>query len=282
MNISNAPETINIGESVQLKGSVYPDNAEDKDISWESSDTSVANIDSNGNLKAVKSGVVTISAKTSKGTEAKHTIIVKEVEPEKIEIQNKIEQIHVDEKVKLNIVITPQNTTNKHVEWKSDDELIAKISPEGELTGIAIGETKITAACKDEVDEFVVKVNPVIAESIKIHIRDQEDNLTKAVNISKNKTLQLYAEFLPQNTTNQIIKWSVDNAEIADIDENGLLTGHKRGTVIVKAVSDDGVSDEIEVKFSSNMGSAAKGFIIIAIIIVGVIFIKRIKKDKNM
>jgi alpha-amylase len=282
VNISNAPESINIGESVQLKGSVYPENAEDKDIFWESSDTSIATIDSNGNLKALKNGVVTISAKTSKGTESKYIITVKEIEPEKIEIQNKIEQIHIDEKVMLDVVVTPQNTTNKNVKWKSDNELIAKISPNGELIGVGVGKTKIIAACKDKADEFEIKVNPVIAESIKIHIREQNNNSTKNTNISKNKTLQLYAEFLPKNTTNQIIKWSVDNDEIANIDDNGLLTGHKKGTVIVKVVSNDGVSDEIEVKISSGIGNTVKGFIVIIVIIICIIFIKKRKKNKNI
>ncbi|MCI8403834.1 MAG: YHYH domain-containing protein [Clostridia bacterium] len=280
VNVPNVPESINIGESVQLKGSVYPEDAVDKDISWESSDTSIVTIDENGNLKAVGNGTATVTAKTSNGTESKYIITVKEVMAEKIEIHNKPEQIFVDEKVLLNVVFTPKNTTNKTVEWKSADETVAKISPSGEIVGIGVGKTKITASNKDKIDEFEVTVNPIEATSIEIFIEGQDDKLTDVPAFKKGETMQLNVNFIPENTTNKTVKWTVDNNEIATIDESGLLTGHKSGKAAVKASVSNEVYDTIEVKVLSDTSFVITGFLIITIIAVCILLVKK-KKNKR-
>ena len=84
------PSNINVGESVKLNGSAYPSNAEDQAISWESSDDSIATVDSNGNLSAVGVGTVVISAKTSRGTTSKFNLTVNEIVAENITIEGKL------------------------------------------------------------------------------------------------------------------------------------------------------------------------------------------------
>ena len=90
VNVSNMPSNINVGESVKLNGSAYPSNAEDQAISWESSDDSIATVDSNGNLSAVGVGTVVISAKTSRGTTSKFNLTVNEIVAENITIEGKL------------------------------------------------------------------------------------------------------------------------------------------------------------------------------------------------
>ena len=65
----NVPSKINAGDTATLEASVYPSNAEDKTISWESSDSSVLVVSSAGKLTAVGVGTATITAKTSRGTQ---------------------------------------------------------------------------------------------------------------------------------------------------------------------------------------------------------------------
>lgn len=280
VTVPNIPSSIDVGESVQLKGSVYPLDAVDQDILWESSDTSIATIDSNGNLKTVKDGTVIISAKTSGGTKSQYTITVNEVKAEGIEIKNKTEQIFVGESVFLDVGFVPENTTNKNIEWKSADESIAKISSSGELFGVAQGKTIITAIHNEISDEFEIVVDPIQAETIVIGIEGQDDNSAIST-VSKDETLQLRVEFLPENTTDKTIKWTVDNDEIAKIDESGLLTGLKSGTVLVKATAENGVYDEIEIKVSSDIGHVILGFVIIAVGMACIYILKRRKKNSK-
>ena len=55
------------GEKATITASVKPDNATNKKIKWSSSDETIATVSSQGVVKALKPGVVTITAKTSNG-----------------------------------------------------------------------------------------------------------------------------------------------------------------------------------------------------------------------
>ena len=70
-------KTLNIGESVNITGTIKPDNTTNKNISWTSSNTNIATV-SNGKVTAKKAGSVTITAKTSNGKAATCKITVKD------------------------------------------------------------------------------------------------------------------------------------------------------------------------------------------------------------
>lgn len=59
--------TLNIGESRTLKATITPENATDKMVIWTSSNSSVATVDNNGKVSAVKAGNTTITATTQDG-----------------------------------------------------------------------------------------------------------------------------------------------------------------------------------------------------------------------
>ena len=168
VNVSNMPSSINSGDSVKLNGSAYPSNAEDQSISWESSDSSVATVDSNGNLTAVGVGTVVISAKTSRGTTSKFNLTVKEVAAETISIIGKTEDITINETITLSVTFTPDNTTYKDVEWSSANGKIASVDENGKLTALALGKTTVTATHKELTDSFEIEVKPILAKSIEI------------------------------------------------------------------------------------------------------------------
>ncbi len=59
--------TLTEGETGNLIATVQPENATNKNVTWESSDTSVATVDENGVVTAVGAGTATITVKTQDG-----------------------------------------------------------------------------------------------------------------------------------------------------------------------------------------------------------------------
>ena len=71
--------TLNARETYQLYASVYPDSAADSRLEWSSSDTSVATVDENGLVTALKKGtaVITVAAADGSGVKSQCTVTVR-------------------------------------------------------------------------------------------------------------------------------------------------------------------------------------------------------------
>ena len=69
---------------------------------------------------------------------------------------------------------------------------------------------------------------------------------------TKDGTLQMIATISPSNASNKAVTWSVNDASIATIDDNGKLTAKADGTVVVTATAKDksGVTGTFDVTVS--------------------------------
>lgn len=77
ISLNKSSLTLTVGESSRLIATINPSNATDKGFSWINSNTSVVSIDGNGNVKALKAGTATITAKSNNGKTASCNITVK-------------------------------------------------------------------------------------------------------------------------------------------------------------------------------------------------------------
>lgn len=68
------------------------------------------------------------------------------IEATGIQINEDIKSIDIGENKNLTATITPNNTTDKSIEWKSSDESIVTITTTGEITAKKSGEVNITAS----------------------------------------------------------------------------------------------------------------------------------------
>lgn len=67
VTLNNSKMGLFVGDSGPLTATVQPDNASNKAVNWSTSDSTVATVDANGKVTAVKAGTATITVKTADG-----------------------------------------------------------------------------------------------------------------------------------------------------------------------------------------------------------------------
>lgn len=76
ITLSQKTATGNVGATKQITATIEPANADDKTVTWTSSNDSVATVDENGLITFVAEGTATITATTSNGLTATVTVTV--------------------------------------------------------------------------------------------------------------------------------------------------------------------------------------------------------------
>lgn len=232
-------------------------------VKWESSNTSIATVDKDGNVKALKEGKVKISVLAREKSpcddlpegmsciqempayyEDEYEIEVEEDHmifiDERIVIHSPSNKnsINVNESLKLSVDYIEM--THEKVYWESTNKAVATVDSNGKVTGKGEGSAIIRAYTNNRrhTDEFVVyvkkvKEEPVISIGAKIIIK----NDVGVSSLQLGEKLKFSVDFI--ELVEEKVTWEVDNKEVATIDSNGLLTSKSVGTVVVKAYTQD-------------------------------------------
>ena len=128
------------GKTMTLKATVTLESLEDKSVTWESSDTKIATVTSDGKVKGVKYGTATITC-TSVATGAKATC---QVTVGKVVISISEVSIKKSRGITLEATVYPRDMTDNSVTWKSSDPSIATVNENGRVKGIKAGTATIT------------------------------------------------------------------------------------------------------------------------------------------
>ncbi|AEG13898.1 Ig domain protein group 2 domain protein [Desulfofundulus kuznetsovii DSM 6115] len=170
--------SLSVGSTVQLKATVIPDNATNKEVTWSTSDEKIATVDDQGNVKGVAEGKATITVTTADGNfkdtcevtvvrtsgsggggggGGSTTIPVTGVTLDKTSLT-----MTVGESVQLTATVSPGNATNKKVTWSSSNTAVATVDDTGRVTAVAAGTANITVKTEDggKTATCVVTVNP--------------------------------------------------------------------------------------------------------------------------
>ena len=119
----------------------------DTSVTWSTSDSAVATVDSNGKIKALKKGEATITAtsKASSGKTATCKVSVAAKDELKITLDATTLAMKVGEEKTLKESVT--GTSDTSVEWKSSDSAIVSVD-KGKVKALKKGEATITVTLK--------------------------------------------------------------------------------------------------------------------------------------
>ena len=132
------------GDTITLVATITPEDATDKTVVWSSSDSAVAVVD-NGVVIAVSPGVATITAKSGDHSATCVVTVEKKVVPVSSIALDKTEATVVEgDTITLVATITPEDATDKTVEWSSSDSAVAVVD-NGVVIAVSPGVATITA-----------------------------------------------------------------------------------------------------------------------------------------
>ena len=142
--ISPSELTMLLGDEYALNATVYPENTTDKNVTWGSENPAVASVSSTGVVTALSLGTTNITARNGNST-ANCQVTVKPVVATGISLNVKDETLFVASSTQLVATISPSNVTDKTITWTSSKPEIATVSDQGEVLGISVGSTTVTA-----------------------------------------------------------------------------------------------------------------------------------------
>ena len=145
--MSLEPETMSllVGDKGRFTCEFTPSGAS-ADVTWSSSDESVASVSSTGMVTAIGEGTARITATTDGGLTASGTVDVVPA-PEAVSLPA-TQDVIVGYRFKLTPTLTPTNAVTTY-KWKTADEAIATVDAEGKVRGLKKGTTTVTVTTEN-------------------------------------------------------------------------------------------------------------------------------------
>ena len=149
-----------VGESVTLYYYYSPDEPENNNVIWETSDAKVVSVDTYGTVSAVSNGTATVTVTSVAYPNLSASILIT-VTPDvadfipvtDISLSSSAQTVAIggtNQNYQQTVTYNPSNATNKSVTWTSSNTSIATVnSTTGIVTGVAGGSATITATAAD-------------------------------------------------------------------------------------------------------------------------------------
>ncbi|MDE6292093.1 MAG: Ig-like domain-containing protein, partial [Bacilli bacterium] len=223
--------TMLVGENFKLTATINPSNTtDDKTLIWESVDKSIATVDKNGNVKAIKAGMTYLSVTASNGKAAMIKINVKNpIKIEKVSLNKSNIELARGTTQKITATITPANTTDsKKITWSSSNTKIVTVDQNGLVKGISNGDAVVTAKFSNgKALNVKVKVkSPIAIKSIKM-------KQTK-VSLAYGNSTALKVSVSPSNATlENNLTWKSSNNKVVKVDKNGKIAAVGAGSATI-------------------------------------------------
>ncbi|MBE6127103.1 MAG: hypothetical protein E7182_03920 [Erysipelotrichaceae bacterium] len=237
-----------VGEIIELNPTVLPAEAENKALSWASSDNTVATVSQNGVVRTLKEGVCTITAQSLDNPLKFATLVLNVKETKLIEsiaLSATSLNLVVGQKENVTASILPVDADNPYLSWslapKGKDEVqpvTLEVTEEGAtITATAEGTATLFVRSNDGGSAYAVlpiTVGTAVVPVTSVTMEVEE----KKRSMILGDELQLTATALPENATNRDVQFSSSDTNVVRVDSlTGLVIAVGPGNATVTASS---------------------------------------------
>lgn len=144
-----------------------------------------------------------------------------------IELNKTDLSLKVGENENLVAIVNPNNATEKTVIWSSSDTSVATVDQSGKVVAIKEGITTITAKAEEITATCTVTISKIAVSSVELN--------RASLFLKEGESGTLTATVKPENATDKSVTWSSSDTVVATVDDDGKITAHKEGSVLITA-----------------------------------------------
>lgn len=229
--------------SQKLSCTLIPEDTSFADVTWESSDETIAAVDAEGNVTALAEGSCTISAVSNDpAANAKASLRVTVGQAvQKIALVDPPSQLAKGSRYKLSAQITPANAMIQKLLWTSADDSILSVDGQGNLMPRAAGETTIRCEATDGSGVYASMKFTVIQRIEKLSY--SENRLVVTAGTEEVPEI----EILPESASSHRLHYESSNPAVASVTPSGKVRGLTSGRCTITAKSMDGGNASISI-----------------------------------
>jgi len=238
IRLSPTHRSMQIGQSAQLiaepldaGGGVLAG----RQVTWSSSDATVATVTNDGQVTALAAGAAIITA-TSEGKSAVASITVSQVPVAAILVTPGVNDLVAGQTSRLTAQLRDASgalLTGRVIAWSTNRSTVATVTSDGLVTAVATGTATISATSEGKTGSATVNVTPRPVSAVIVS--------PNQVTIYAGQTVQLSAlvtDDRGQVLSGRPITFSSSRTQVATVSALGVVTGVSAGTATITAVSE--------------------------------------------
>lgn len=234
---------LNLSTSEKLTATVWPADATNKNVTWESSKPLIATVDNDGNVAAVSRGYSIITATTEDGGYTAGSIVYVDpaVRAQGVLLNKEYLYLEPGQTESLLYAVTPEGAICKQVTWESSNQALASVSKTGEVLARNPGTAAIIVTTVDgKFDKHCI----VHVDEPSIPVTEVSLN-KKALNLTAGQIEILIATIKPDYATGKHLIWSSDNESVASVSVTGEVRAHAAGNAKITVSTVESVSGSL-------------------------------------
>lgn len=232
---------LTIGEKIKLNTNYSAEDLPGDTLVWTSSNEKSVTVDQNGNVTAVGNGgsKITVSSALYPKNEAYTDLIVIYVMDDYkrltgLSIDPPSCTVKVGESVKVNVIFTPEDATNKTIKWSSEDESIAT-GWNGWIKGVSKGTTMVKVAS----DRLSASCKVTVVDKASGGEQKDPEETPEYVSTECNMVVKEKSD-VTSAIGNGYDKYTVSPKNMGSVNKSGIFSAKKAGTATVTGFKKSG------------------------------------------
>lgn len=240
--VTPTPDTLQLGQAIQLTAQTFDSVGNPltgRIISWDTDNSSVAIVSSNGRVVSQGIGTANITA-TSEGKVGTAAVVVIAVPVASVTVSPPNKTMNVGDTATFTATTKDAQghvLTGRVIAWSSDNTAVATVDTTGLVTAVAPGSANITATSEGQSGSSAVMVNPVPVGSVIVTPQD--------TTMTAGDSAQFSAQTLDSKgnpLSGRAVSWSTSDKQTATVSMSGVVQALQGGPPIMITATSEGVN----------------------------------------